>query len=367
MTSAADELRQAVREFLAATTPSEVVRRQMDTDSGYDETIWKRMASELGLHGIAVPEEYGGAGAGTAELAVVFEEMGAALACAPFFATVALAIPAILDSGDAQAAEDLIPGLADGSHTATVVLNDDLGPWDPTTVTLRADEKDGSFTIEGCAPMVVDGHTATIVLVAARGTAGISLFAVDGAATGLTRTLLAGLDRTRKIARLDFVDTPARLVGGAGAAGSGLSRTSDRATALLAAEQVGGAGRCLDAAVGYAKERIQFGRPIGSFQAIKHRCADMLVEVEGARSAVVHASAASTDELAIAASVAKLAASEAFTHTAFDNMRIHGGLGFTWEHDAHLYMRRAKASSLMFGEPDHHASRLADLLTPTSV
>ncbi|WP_029111628.1 acyl-CoA dehydrogenase family protein [Mycobacterium sp. URHD0025] len=368
MTSAADELRQAVREFLAATTPSEVVRRLMDTDVGYDETTLRRMASELGLHSIAVPEQFGGAGATTAELAVVFEEMGAALVCAPFFATVALAIPAILTSGDEQAAADLIPRLVDGTDTATLVLNSRLGPWDPTAVALTAHDEGGAYTIRGSAPMVLDGHTAAIVLVAAHDSTGTSLFAVAGDAEGLTRTPLAGMDRTRKIAHLDFHGAPARLIGRPGAAEHGLALCSDIATVLLAAEQLGGAARCLDTAVGYAKDRIQFGRPIGSFQAVKHRCADMLVEVEGARSAVVHAAATTTPgELAIAASVAKLAASEAFMHVAFDNMRIHGGLGFTWEHDAHLYMRRAKASALMFGDADHHASRLADLVTSIPV
>lgn len=366
MTSAAEELRQAVHEFLAATTPSEVVRRLMDTDAGYDEATWRRMASELGLHGIAVPEQFGGAGATTAELAVVFEEMGAALMGAPFFATVALAIPAILASGDERAAADLIPRLVDGTDTATLVLNNRLGPWDPASIALTAHDEGGAYTIHGSASMVLDGHTAAIVLVAARDSAGTSLFAVAGDAEGLTRTALAGMDRTRKIARLDFDGTPARVIGRPGAAEPGLALSSDIATVLLAAEQLGGAARCLDTAVRYAKDRIQFGRPIGSFQAVKHRCADMLVEVEGARSAVVHAAATTApDQLAIAASVAKLASSEAFTHAAFDNMRIHGGLGFTWEHDAHLYMRRAKASALMFGDPDHHASRLADLTTST--
>lgn len=367
MTPAADELRQAVREFLAVTSPSATVRQLMDTDSGFDEVGWRRMASELGLHGIAVPEQFGGAGAGTAELAVVFEEMGAALLCAPFFATVALAIPAILSSADDNAIAEFIPALAAGTTTATLVLNGQLGAWDAAAITLTAGRDDRSgYTIHGDAPMVLDGHTAGIVLVAARCDAGTSLFAVAGEATGLVRRPLAGLDRTRKIAHVGFDGTPARLIGHPGAAEPGLALTSDIATVLLAAEQVGGAARCLDAAVRYAKDRIQFGRPIGSFQAVKHRCADMLVLVEGARSAVAHA-AAVTDrgELAVAASVAKLIASDAFTHVALDNMRVHGGLGFTWEHDSHLYVRRAKASSLMFGEPDHHASRLADLITTT--
>lgn len=367
MTSAQDELRQSVREFLAQTSPSAAVRALMDSDTGYDEAAWHRMAAELGLHGIAVPERFGGAGAGTAELAVVFEEMGAALLCAPFFATVALAIPALLTSTDDDAIAEFVPALAAGTTTATVIFNGQLGAWDSSTVALTAhgDDRRG-YTVHGEAPLVLDGHTADLVLVAAVCDTGTSLFAVAGGARGLSRRPLAGLDRTRRIAHLEFDDTPARLIGPPGGAEPGLSLTSDIATVLLAAEQLGGAARCLDTAVAYAKDRIQFGRPIGSFQAVKHRCADMLVLVEGARSAVAHAAAVTDpEELAIAASVAKLVASEAFTHVALDNMRVHGGVGFTWEHDAHLYVRRAKASSLMFGEPDHHALRLGELVATT--
>ncbi len=184
------------------------------------------------------------------------------------------------------------------------------------------------------------------------------------------REPLATLDRTRKIARLEFDDVPGRLLGAEGQAAPGLARADDIATTLLAAELVGAGQRCLDMAVDYAKGRIQFGRPIGSFQAVKHRCADMLVAVEGARSAVVHAASAAdtpvTEDLAVAASVAKIAASEAALHLAFDSMRIHGGIGFTWEHDAHLYIRRAKSAALMFGDPDHHTARLAELVAPAA-
>lgn len=361
----ADELRSAVREFMDIASGSDTVRNLMDTDAGYDDAVWRRMATELGLHGIAVPEEFGGAGAGIAELAVVFEEMGAALLCAPFFSTVALAIPALLNSGDDEAIADLVPSLADGSMTATLILDPRVGAWDPEAITLTAVGDDGTgHVIYGEAPLVLDGHTADIVLLAARTEAGVSLFAVAADADGLARQPLAGLDRTRKFARLTFDGTPARLVGRAGSAEPGLTRTFDTALVLLAAEQVGGAARCLDTAVEYAKQRIQFGRPIGSFQAIKHRCADMLVQVEGARSAVVHAAQITDpDDLPIAAAVAKHTASETFMHVALDNMRVHGGLGFTWEHDAHLYVRRAKAAALMFGDADHHIMRLADLVT----
>jgi alkylation response protein AidB-like acyl-CoA dehydrogenase len=359
-----DSFRTAVREFLQATSPSSTVRELMETERGHDKATWRQMAGELGLHGIAVPEQWGGAGAGIAELAVVFEEMGAALVCAPFFATVALAIPAVLNSGDGSAIEEFVPALVNGGQIGTVVLNGTLGVWDPAVVTMTARSSGGRYLLSGDAPLVLDGHTADVLFVAANTDAGISLFAVAADAAGLDREPLVTLDRTRKVARLRFDDVAGRLVGRSGGAAAGLARTSDLALVALAAEQVGAAQRCLDAAVGYAKERIQFGRAIGSFQAVKHRCADMLVLVEGARSAAVHAAAvADTDELPVAGSVAKMVCSEALLQVSLDNMRIHGGIGFTWEHDAHLYVRRAKATGLMFGDPDHHAQRLAELVT----
>ncbi|ASW89871.1 acyl-CoA dehydrogenase family protein [Mycobacterium marseillense] len=363
-TNELDDLRGVVRDYLAATSPSGTVRSLMATETGYDEHSWRQMAVELGLHGVAVPERWGGAGAGTVALAVVFEEMGHALSCSPFFATIGLATQAVLASEDDAAAEQLIPGFIDGSSTATLILNGELGAWDPDAVTLVADGAGGGYRIHGVAPLVIDGHTADIVLVAARTTAGISLFAVRAGSDGLRRTPLAGLDRTRKVARVQFDGAQAELIGTDGGAANFLARTSDLALVALTAEQVGAAQRCLDMAVDYAKNRIQFGRAIGSFQAVKHRCADMLIQVEGARSAESHAAeVAGTDDLPTAVSVAKMVCSEAFLQVALDNMRIHGGIGFTWEHDAHLYVRRAKVSQLIFGDPDYHAQRLATLVS----
>jgi alkylation response protein AidB-like acyl-CoA dehydrogenase len=359
-----EDLRDAVRAFLTARSPAGAVRELMESGAGYDAGVWRELTAGLGLAGIAVPEEFGGAGAGMPELAVVFEEMGAALLCAPFLATT-LATQALLNSGDRAAMGALLPGLVDGSTTATLILNGTLDPWQPSAVTLAARKTAGGYRIRGTAPMVLDGHTADVVLLAARTDAGVALFSVRGAADGIGREPLAGLDRTRKIARLEFDDVAADLIGSDGEADAALQRTSDLALIALSAEQVGSAQRCLDMAVAYAKSRIQFGRAIGSFQAVKHRCADMLVLVEGARSAASHAAgAADTPEASTAASVAKLACSEALLQNATDNMRIHGGIGFTWEHDAHLYLRRAKAGQLMFGSPGYHAQRLADLVSP---
>ncbi|MCV7023092.1 acyl-CoA/acyl-ACP dehydrogenase [Mycolicibacterium novocastrense] len=361
------DLREAVRDFLTTRSPSSAVRAAMDSPTGYDERVWRELTADLGLAAIAVPEEFGGAGAGLPELAVVFEEMGAALLCAPFFSTVALAIPTLLASGDAAAMQEYLPALLDGSRTATVIFNGRLDPWNSDAVTLSAHSDGPSHRLHGNAELVLDGHTANTVLVTANTAAGISLFAVDGDADGLGREPLATLDRTRKVARLTFDGVAARLIGTDGAAAAALERAHRVAVIALAAEQLGAAQRCLDMAVGYAKERIQFGRAIGSFQAVKHRCADMLVQVEGARSAVRHAAGlAEGEDQAVAASVAKLACSEAFLQVALDNMRIHGGIGFTWEHDAHLYVRRAKATQLIFGTPDYHAQRLAELVTSSS-
>lgn len=361
------DLREAVRDFLTARSPSSAVRAAMDSPPGYDERVWRELTADLGLAAIAVPEEFGGAGAGLPELAVVFEEMGAALLCAPFFSTVALAIPTLLASGDAAATREYLPELVDGSRTATVVLNGTLDAWEPNAVALTARTDGGHSRIDGVAERVLDGYTANTVLVAANTSAGISLFAVDGDADGLGREPLTTLDRTRKIAKLSFDGVAARLIGTDGAVAAALESAYRVAVIALASEQLGAAQRCLDMAVGYAKERIQFGRAIGSFQAVKHRCADMLVLVEGARSAVRHAAGLPEgEEQAVAASVAKMACSEAFLQVALDNMRIHGGIGFTWEHDAHLYVRRAKASQLIFGTPAYHAQHLADLVTSSS-
>jgi alkylation response protein AidB-like acyl-CoA dehydrogenase len=320
------------------------------------------MANQLGLQALAIPEEYGGAGFGYVELTVVFEEMGAALLCAPYFSTVALAANALLSSSDEGAKKDLLPGIASGETIATLAFTEDSGRWDADGITLAATGSGGSWTLDGHKMFVIDGHSANLVLVAARTAGGVSLFAVEGGAPGMTATPLATMDQTRKQARIEFASTPARLVGDEGGAAPVLSRTLDLAAVALAAEQVGGAQRCLDMAVEYAKTRIQFGRPIGSFQAIKHKCADMLLEVESAKSAAYYAgwaAAEDSDELPVVASLAKSYCSEAYFHAAAENIQIHGGIGFTWEHDAHLYFKRAKSSELLFGDPSYHRELLA--------
>jgi alkylation response protein AidB-like acyl-CoA dehydrogenase len=360
-----DELRRLVRRFLEEKSPEGEVRRLIATPEGYDEAVWRQMADQLGLQALIIPEADGGAGFGYVELAVVLEEMGAALLCAPFFSTVALATNALLNAGDELARKRWLPAIASGDTIATLALIGDDGKWDLDSVTTTATERGGAWTLDGHKSFVLDGHTASLILVAARTDAGLSLFSVDADADGLTRTPLATMDQTRKQARLEFTSTPATLVGADGDAATGLERTLQLACVALAAEQVGGAQRVLDNAVDYAKNRMQFGRPIGSFQAIKHKCADMLLEVESAKSAAYYGAWAATSddaELPLAASLAKSYCSEAYFHCAGENIQIHGGIGFTWEHHAHLYFKRAKSSELLLGDPAYHRELLAQRL-----
>jgi alkylation response protein AidB-like acyl-CoA dehydrogenase len=359
-----EELRRSVRRFLADKSPEAEVRRLMATPEGYDPAVWRQMAEQLGLQSLAVPEEYGGAGFGFVELVVVLEEMGAALLCAPFFSSVVLAGQVLLCSGDPDAAARWLPGVASGETIATVAIAEDTGRWTPSAATLRATRTGGEWRLDGHKSFVLDGHVADLVLVVAGVDGGVGLFAVEHAsrAPGLVRTPLPTMDQTRKQARLEFRGTPATVVGEVGAAEGCVGKTLDLAAVALAAEQVGGAQHCLDSAVEYAKSRIQFGRPIGSFQAIKHKCADMLLEVESARSAAYYgawAAAEDSEELPVVASLAKSYCSEAYFHAAAENIQIHGGIGFTWEHDAHLYFKRAKSSELLFGDPAYHRELLA--------
>ena len=357
-----EELRRTVRAFLDQKSPESEVRRLMDTEQGYDEAVWRQMGEQMGLQGLIVPEEFGGSGYSYVELIVVLEEMGRSLLCAPYFATVALAANALIHSGDDQAKKEFLPGIASGETIATVAFTEPSGKWDEAGITMAATKSGDDWKLSGTKMFVLDGHTANLIIVAARTSAGVSLFAVSGDAAGLTRTALSTMDQTRKQAKLEFSDTPGRLIGTDGAGWTVLSTVLDLAAVALAAEQVGGAQRCLDMAVEYAKVRVQFGRPIGSFQAIKHKCADMLLEVESGKSAAYYAgwcAAEMNEELPSVASLAKAYCSEAYFHAAAENIQIHGGIGFTWEHPAHLYFKRAKSSELLFGDPTYHRELLA--------
>ncbi len=363
-----EELRRITRQFLESKSPEAEVRRLMETTEGYDPAVWSQMANELGLQSLTIPEEYGGQGFTYVELTVVLEEMGRALLCAPFYASVCLAANAILNAGTEEEKQALLPGIAAGDTIATLAFTEPNGRWDASGITMEASpDGPGGSTLSGTKMFVLDGHTAGLVVVAARragseGTDGISFFTVDGGAEGLTRTALPTMDQTRKQAKLEFSGVAAKLLGEEGAGWAALSKTLDQAAVCLCAEMVGGAQRVLDMSVEYAKVRIQFGRPIGSFQAIKHKCADMLLEVESAKSAAYYAgwaAAEDNDELPVVASLAKAYCSDAYFHAAAENIQIHGGIGFTWEHDAHLYFKRAKSSEILLGDATYHRELLA--------
>ncbi len=357
-----EELRKTVRAFLDAKSPELAVREQMDTEDGFDAAVWAQMGEQMGLQGLIVPEAFGGSGYGYVELGIVLEEMGRALLCAPFFSTVVLAGNTLIHSGDEAAKAAHLPGIAAGTTIATLAFTEPSGKWDEAGITMPASGSGTSWTLTGTKMFVLDGHSANLILVAARTDKGVSLFSVDGAAAGLTRTSLSTMDQTRKQAKLEFANTPATLIGTEGEGWTVLSTVLDLAAVGLAAEQVGGAQKVLDMAVEYAKVRVQFGRPIGSFQAIKHKCADMLLEVESAKSAAYYGlwcASEMNDELPSVASLAKAYCSEAYFHATAENIQIHGGIGFTWEHPAHLYFKRAKSSELLFGDPTYHRELLA--------
>ena len=356
-----ETLREFVRNFLEEKSSEASVRDQMETDSGFDPDVWQQMSEQMGLQSLIIPEEFGGQGFGYVELIVVLEEMGRSLLCAPFFSSVVLAANTLIHSGDESAKAELLPQIASGT-IATLAFTEENGKWDQSGITMQASESEGGYTLDGSKMYVLDGNTAEIILVAAQTANGVSLFSVNAEAEGLTKTSLATMDQTRKQSKIDFSGTPATLIGEEGKGWDILSTVLDLAAVGLAAEQVGGAQMCLDMAVEYAKVRVQFGRPIGSFQAIKHKCADMLLEVVSAKSAAYYAgwcAAEMNDELPSTASLAKAYCSEAYFHAAAENIQIHGGIGFTWEHPAHLYFKRAKSSELLFGDPTYHRELLA--------
>ncbi|MFF3335278.1 acyl-CoA dehydrogenase family protein [Streptomyces sp. NPDC002888] len=357
-----EELRRTVRAFLADTSPETEVRRLMETPEGFDRAVWRRMGTELGLQGLAVPEEYGGAGCGPVEVGVVMEEMGRALLCAPFLSSAVLATTTLLRCADEDARERLLPGLASGELVATLALTEDSARWDAPGVQLSARAATGGWVLTGHKMFVLDGAAADVVLTVARTDDGIGIFWVDGDAPGLTREPLPTMDPTRRQARLHYVGVRATRLRTHGDGWDLVSGVLDRAAVTLAAEQAGVASRTLDMAVEYAKVRHQFGRPIGSFQAVKHLLADVLLEVESARAAAHYALLAAENEdpeLPAVASLAKAFCSDACLRATAENIQVHGGIGFTWEHPAHLYLKRAKTSQLLFGDPAYHRELLA--------
>ena len=351
------QLRDAVRRFMADHSPPSAVRVLMETDLGCDEAVWRRLCQKLAVAGVHVPEAYGGQGFSFAELAVVLQEMGRALYCGPYFSSTVLAATAILLAASEDERAELLPPLAAGERRATLAVAEGSG-WQLDDVQLRADG--GRLT--GAKSHVVDGCTASLILVAAReADGGLSLYAVDANAAGVTAQPLTALDPTRKLARLVFQDVPARCLGIAGQSAGALAKTLQLGAVALANEMVGGAERLLETAVAYAKERVQFGRAIGSFQAVKHRSAELLLTVELAKSAAYRAADAAAEDdadLPALASLAKAAAADAYMQAARDCIQIHGGIGFTWDNDTHLWYKRAKSSEVFLGTPAAHREAL---------
>ena len=342
-----DEFRATLRRALEARSPTKEVRRLMATEAGYEREAWKKLNRELGLTAIHIPESYGGGGFGFGELGIVLEEMGRSLLCAPYLSSV-MAATAILNAGNEAHKRALLPGIASGEVTAALAFDEPPGA-NPTVA------NGGSIT--GTKRYVLDGHTADLIVVLA----GNSLYTVAGTAGGLERTPLKTMDETRKLAKLTFRNVEGRLLGADGGAAAPFARTMQQIYVCLANEMVGSAERLREDALAYVKMRMQFGRSIASFQTTKNKAADMLIDVELAKSAAYYAAAAIDEddrELPMLASLAKAAASEASVQTAIHAIQMHGGIGFTWDNDTHLWFKRAKSSEILFGDANDHREKM---------
>ena len=362
-----EEFRGSLRRFLEQKAPASELRRTITAPEGFDRSLWKQMASELGLQGIHLPESVGGQGFGFLELGIVLEEMGRALVPSPFFASSVLAAEAIRCVAGDDEQDAFLPGLASGEEIATLAWVEPAAGWDPAALMLEAHGEGAGYRIHGEKHAVLSADAATRLLVAARlsgtrGAAGLTLLQLEANAPGVRIVREESIDLLRRVARIELDGARARRVGPAGGAGPGLARALLRARVALSAEMIGGAAAALDMAVAYAKQRVQFARPIGSFQAVKHLAADVLLEVELARSASYWAWwVADQDgpELAEAAPLAKAACTEAYSLAAATNLQIHGGIGFTFEADPQLHYRRARADAALLGEIGEQRAALA--------
>ena len=357
-----EEFRAGLRRALEARSPTKEVRRLMATDAGWERDGWQKLNRELGLTAVHIPESFGGSGFGYGELGIVLEEMGRGLLCAPFFSTAVLATTAILNAGTEEQKQALLPSIASGDTTATLAFSEDDGRNDGAAVTMTAAPSGAVYRLDGTKSFVLDGHTADLIVVLARqpgstGEDGLSFVTVTGDAPGLERRRLKTMDETRKLARLQFNSVEARLLGKAGGAAGPFAKTMQQALVCLANEMVGGAERLREDALNYVQMRMQFGRALASFQTMKHKAADMLVDVELAKSAAYYAAAALDDgdaDIEAIASLAKACASEAYLQTAIHAVQMHGGIGFTWDNDTHLWFKRAKSSEILFGDANQH-------------
>ncbi len=366
-------IRDNARNFVRQHGTSERVRRAMESELGYDDDSWQQMITELGWCGVALPEAYGGVGLGQIELAIICEEMGRAMLPSPFFSTIALAANAIIEAGSEAQCSQLLSPIAAGETRAALAFTGNAGVAGVEGVEATLEAVDGGFELNGESSFVINGHTADLLVIAARtpgtqGSEGVSLIVLDPNTDGLEREKLSMMDLTRPMAKTRYsaIKVSAdQILGEAGASGEALERALAKAAVALAAEQTGAAQASLEITTDYVKQRVQFGRLIGSFQAVKHRLADMMVLVEAAISAVYFAACngdEGTEDFLELASVAKIQCSTATYRCAANMIQLHGGIGFTWEYDAHLFFKRAKASSSLLGSPDYHREKVAQLI-----
>jgi alkylation response protein AidB-like acyl-CoA dehydrogenase len=363
-------LRASARDFLAKECGSKVVRNLMESPDAYDPALWKKIA-DLGWTALGIPESYGGVGS-FLDLIVVLEEAGRALLPGPFFATMGLAVPAITEAGTEAQKKEVLGAIAEGKARATLAFTETSGRWDATGITLAAKPAGGGWRLDGIKLFVPDADHADYIVVAARtrgeGEDGISLFLVKGKPKGMTVKQLKTLDMTRRWNEVRFEGVElggSALMGAAGQAWPALKRALEWATAALCAEMMGGAQKVLEASTEYAKTRHQFGKPIGIYQAVSHKLADMLVLSESGRSATYYAAwavDADAPDRSLASSMAKAYVSDAYRKVASDGIQVHGGIGFTWEHDMHLYFKRAKASEVTLGDATYHRELVAQAL-----
>jgi alkylation response protein AidB-like acyl-CoA dehydrogenase len=366
-----DLLRSTARKFFENECPSEMVRKLMDTSEGMTPALWGKLG-EQGWLGLILPEAYDGMALGLVDLVVLMEEMGRAVVPGPYFSAVLLGGLAILEAGSDVQKKEWLPAIASGDKRVTLAWMEPSATLGAEGVTLPAVKKGASFTLSGTKLFVPDAHTADAIVVAARTKGksedGVSLFLVPRGARGLEINLLPTMDQTRKLCEVTLKDVVVggdALLGAVGAGFAPLGRVLDRATVALCAEMCGGAQKVLDMTVEYAKIRQAFGRPIGSYQGVKHRAADMLVDVENSKSITYYAAWALDEgvaEGALAASMAKAYVSDAYRRVSAAGIQLHGGIGFTWEHDLHLYFKRAKGSEFTFGDATYHRERVARLV-----
>ncbi|MFT4584234.1 MAG: alkylation response protein AidB-like acyl-CoA dehydrogenase [Gammaproteobacteria bacterium] len=364
-----EQFRAVVQRFVRDKSPTTEVRRLMHTAQGFDREVWRQLCEDLGLAGLHVPETYGGAGFGFVEVGIVVEEMGRSLLCSPYFGSSILATSAILHGASEAQKQALLPSLASGKKIACLALAEASGHWNCDSIELTAEPSGNEFVLNGQKKFVLDGQVADWVIVAARqpgtsGADGIGLFVVEGTASGLQRRALDTIDETRKLAELDFDRVSAQALNDSGDAVAAIARTLDDGAIALANEMVGGAQALLDSVVEYAQLRMQFGRVIGSFQAVKHKCAEMLLDVELAKSAAYYAAEARAEndpDVPALASLAKATTADAYMRTAIESIQLHGGIGFTWDHDTHLWFKRAKSSEVLLEDPSYHRERYISL------